>query len=233
MRRNLRYWGGILAATFGMAFGWDVFSADTKNPYRVILARNPFNLRPIVVPPPVASPEPPPPPSPKVFLTGIMTSKALLQMEDPETRKTEFLPPLAAGERYKEITVVAVDALNHTVQIRNGQVDDTLDFLNDGIKPTAVAATPPIPTPTRHRIPPVAPPPPPPEVPRDRAPENKVIIGGGHAPDAVPPVNAAPAPPPTVPVMTRAELESRIALEREIRQRHNDPSYKLLPTIRQ
>ena len=231
MRRNLRYWGGILAAAFGMAFGSDVFSAETKNPYRVILAHNPFKLRPAVIPPPVLPPEPPAPPSPRVFLTGIVTSKAFLQVEDPQTKKTEFLPPLAAGERYKEITILDVDALNHTVRIRNGHVEDTLDFLNDGVKPKTVVTPPPLPIPTRHRTPSV---PVPPRLPLNvlngADPKRGAIVVGGQSPNASPAATVAPSR--NSPVMTRAQVEARMALEREIRQRNNDPSYKLLPTIR-
>jgi hypothetical protein len=214
-----------------MAIGTDVLGADTKNPYRVILAHNPFNLRPIVVPPPVVPPEPPAPPSPKVFLTGIVTSKAFLQVEDPQTKKTEFLPPLAAGERYKEITILAVDARNHTVRIRNGHTEDTLDFLNDGVKPKTVVTAPSLPIPTRHRTPLV---PVPPRLPlnvlNSAAPKRGAIVVGGQSTHASPPANVVPSR--TNPVMTRAQVEARLALERQIRQRNNDPSYKLLPTIR-
>ena len=121
--------------------------ADVKeNPYQVIIDRNPFNLRPI--PPPAVAvaveTNAPPTPPPEIKLTGITTlsgsPKAFLQVEDKQTKKAAFPPPLAAGDNYNEIMVVSIDVENNTVRIKNGDAETTLDFEKNGVKPAAVAA---------------------------------------------------------------------------------------------
>lgn len=228
--------GRVVAAGVAMALSVAAFAPAAENPYRVIVRHNPFDLRPILPPEPPRAPEPPPEPAIKVHLTGIVSLagvKAFLQMENPKTKKTEFLPPLSVGERYKEITVVGIDPRTQTVRIRNGHVEDTLDFLNDGLKPAAVAAKP-VPSPAR----PVPRPVPPPTRRQGvtqfstatATPARGAIVAGGTS-GAVP----APAVPSrvtrTTPIMSRAEVEARIAQERQVRMRNNDPSYRLLPRI--
>jgi hypothetical protein len=144
--------------------------ADVKeNPYQVIIDRNPFNLRPI--PPPAVAvaveTNAPPLPPPEIKLTGITTlsgsPKAFLQVEDKQTKKPAFPPPLAAGDNFNEIVVVSIDVENNTVRIKNGDAETTLDFEKNGVKAAAVAATPVpqlggVPPPNRAGISPIPPP---------------------------------------------------------------------------
>jgi hypothetical protein len=234
MRINARRISGlaVVVCVVGLAAA-DVPGAPPQNPYRVILSHNAFNLRPIAKMEPMVPPAPPPVPTIKVFLTGIVTfsrPKVFLQLEDPQTKKTEFLPPLAVGERYKTITVLAIDPLNQTVRIKNDNAEDVLDFLNDGLKPKAVATVPPAPVPPPPRTVPV-PVPPPPFVPATGTPRTRGSIVTGGETTYTQPNYANGAARRTGAVMTRQQVEARLALERGIRQRNNDPTYKLLPAI--
>jgi hypothetical protein len=112
-----------------------------ESPYRVIVARNPFGLRPIPILVEKA-PEPTPPPAlPEVKITGITTllgaARVTLQYEDKEAKKVEFPPLLREGERYKNLVIERIDTDSQTVVIRNGDVRTTLDFVHNGVKPSA------------------------------------------------------------------------------------------------
>ncbi len=220
----------VVALGVVVGLGMNVMAEPPQNPYRVILSHNAFHLRPIVKPEPAKPPEPPPVAPARIFLTGIVTlsgPKAFLQVEDPHTKKVEFLPPLAVGERYKTIAVLAIDPLNQTVRIRNENGEDTLDFLNDGVKPKAVAAVPPTPVPPRPRT---VPAPPPPFVsPAATPPPRGAVITGGSVRDVQP--NYLNGVQRTGAAITREQVEARLALEREIRQRENDSTHKLVPAI--
>ena len=140
---------GIVGTIIVAGFSLGAFADVKENPYQVIIERNPFGLRPVPVqqaPPP---PEVPVTPPPEIKLTGITTlgatPKAFLQVEDKQTKKADFPPPLAAGETYKEITIVSIDVDNSTVRIKNAEGETTLDFEKNGVKPAASAA--PVPPP--------------------------------------------------------------------------------------
>ncbi|MBI5388252.1 MAG: hypothetical protein HZA90_26605 [Verrucomicrobia bacterium] len=134
--------GALLAST---ALGlW----ADIKdNPYQVIVTRNAFALKP---PPDPASSKPAePPPSPvEVNLTGISTlsgiPKVLLQITDksPGKGKTEFPPPLVAGDQQGRIEVVSIDVAKGAVVIKIDGSEKTLTFEKDAPKPSVAAAPP-------------------------------------------------------------------------------------------
>jgi hypothetical protein len=144
-RGKLSVFLGVIAVA---GFSLDACADVKENPYQVIIDRNPFNLRPI--PPPVVAvateTNAPPVPPPEIKLTGITTlsgsPKAFLQVEDKQTKKAAFPPPLAAGDNYNEIVVVSIDVENNTVRIKNGDAETTLDFEKNGVKAAAVAATP-------------------------------------------------------------------------------------------
>ncbi len=210
-----------------------------RNDYGLIPSHNPFRLRAIVPDKPVPPPEPPALAPRRILLTGIFAlsgTKALLQIEDQQTRKTEFPPPLAVGESYDTITIVAIDAENHTVSIRNGKADATLDFINHGVQPKPGALVAPVPPSGGMRANPYP-------VPRalgtgethpNSPPPLKggVVLGGGES-SVAPPVGTDPnSATRTGGVMTREEVDERIRIEREIRMRNNDPTYKLLPPVR-
>ncbi len=143
---------GTLTVLFGAivvaGFSLGAFADVKENPYQVIIDRNPFNLRPIPPPPTVVVVETnaPPLPPPEIKLTGISTlsgaPKVFLQVEDKQTKKASFPPPLAVGDNHFEISIVSIDVENNTVRIRNGDAETTLDFDKNGVKAAAIAATP-------------------------------------------------------------------------------------------
>lgn len=140
---------GLLGALTLGGFTLGAFAEVKENPYQVIIDRNPFGLKAIPIPEPPKPPEPPVIPPPDVKLTGITTlgaaPKVFLQIEDKQTKgKAEFPPPLAVGETHKDITVLMIDPENNVVRIKNGEVELTLDFEKNGVKPGAgaVAAVP-------------------------------------------------------------------------------------------
>ena len=135
---------GILGTIIVAGFSLGAFADVKENPYQVIIDRNPFGLKPIPEAPKAPPPEAPVTPPPEIKLTGITTlgaaPKAFLQVEDKQTKKAEFPPPLAAGESYKDLTVVSIDVDNNTVRIKNGDAETTLDFEKNGVKATVAAA---------------------------------------------------------------------------------------------
>jgi hypothetical protein len=144
---NHRIMTGLVGATLVATAAANV----QESPYHIIVERNPFGLRPIPVIVEKAPERPPPPPLPEVKITGITTllgaARVTLQYEDKEAKKVEFPPLLREGERYKNLVVERIDTDTQTVVIRNGDHRTTLDFVHNGVKPSAqptmVAAAPP------------------------------------------------------------------------------------------
>lgn len=129
------------------AFILNSAAATGSNPYEMIVARNPFALRPILEAEPQRSAVAPSALLPEIKITGITTlltePKALFQYEDKEAKKTEFPPLLSEGDTYKMLSVLQIDAENNRVRIRNGNTEMMLDFIANGVKPSvsAVAAS--------------------------------------------------------------------------------------------
>lgn len=213
-------------AVAGMTFG--AFADVTKNPYQMIIARNPFGLRAMNLPETIKLPGPVMTPPREIKLTGITTlagaAKAFFQVEDKHAKKTDFPAPLAIGESYQEITVLAIDVENNTVRIKSGDAETTLDFVNHGVKPTISALAPnAIPIQSVSRAPaPLAF-----ATPVGALSNNRSIVTGGEQP--YDPNRQRPVPPPRI--MSREEVEARIELEREIRRQNNDPTHELLPPL--
>jgi hypothetical protein len=151
--------GGVIVAGFSLG----AFAEVKDNPYQVIIDRNPFGLKPIPPPPPPPDNTPPPPPALDIKLTGITTllgsPKVFLEFTDPQSKKTDRPAPLGEGESYKDnISIVAIDAENGRVKIKNGDAETTLDFEKNGIKPGgAVAAAAPVPHPGLPGLNPIPP----------------------------------------------------------------------------
>ena len=120
-------------------------SRDGGNPYEKIPERNIFGLK---EPPPVQVTNEPAPALPKLSLTGITTilgyKRAFLTVQYPgnpgQPVKDEPLM-LAEGQRDGAIEVLAVDEIRKTVRVNNSGTEMTLDFENNGAKPSTVAAT--------------------------------------------------------------------------------------------
>jgi len=121
--------------------------ADTReNPYQEIARRNPFALRPVLVERP-APPVNPPVLSPtEVRLTGItdLVGRLLvtLQYEDRQTRKVRYSPLLAEGQGDGTAMILDIDPVKALVRIKQGQTEMTLDFVRNGVQPSAIAAIP-------------------------------------------------------------------------------------------
>ncbi len=170
-----------------------------ENPYQVIILRNPFALKdpPPPPPPPTNAPADLPPPL-DIRLTGISTllgpPKVFLQVQNQQTKKFEFPPAMEVGEKQGDIEVLAIDADNGVVRIRNGDAETTLDFDKNGVKPAAVAGTPGSPVPPPPVFPGMTPlniPPPPgamvPGSPFNSGNRGNVSVSGGQqAASAVP-----------------------------------------------
>jgi hypothetical protein len=131
----------IMTGLVGAALVATAVANVQESPYRVIVARNPFGLRPIPILVEKAPEPPPAPPLPEVKITGITTllgaARVTLQYEDKEAKKVEFSPLLREGERYKNLVVERIDTESQTVVIRNSDLRTTLDFVHNGVKPSA------------------------------------------------------------------------------------------------
>jgi hypothetical protein len=122
--------------------------ADTSgNPYRGIMERNIFGLKP---PPPPPSPEETKAPPPNIKLTGITTilgrKQALLMVAVPAkppqpAREESYI--LTEGQREGEIEVLNIDEKGGSVKVNNRGAIQTLDFVNNGVKlPSAPPGSP-------------------------------------------------------------------------------------------
>jgi hypothetical protein len=167
---------------------FSVFAEIKDNRYQVIIDRNPFGLRPIPPPPQPKVEEAPAPPPPDIKLTGITTllgtPRAMLQVEDKQTKKFSF-PTIAQGDTEGAITVLEIDTESMRVRIRNGEAETTLDFKNNGVQPGkggAVAAVPGVPHPAGAPGVPMGVVPPAPGAagtPANFAPGRSAIVAGG------------------------------------------------------
>jgi hypothetical protein len=125
------------------------------HPFKHIVERNVFALKP---PPPPADPNDVPPPPPptlaKVILTGILNvlgpPRALLEVTETEAGKqtTPRKPILREGERDGSIEVLSIDVDKNLVRIKNGSFETNLTFaaVQQSGAPGAPGAPPPLPT---------------------------------------------------------------------------------------
>ena len=144
MRCNSKIAGKLLAGLL-IVQGGTVFAA-AENPYRSIVARNPFSLLP---PDPPAKAEEPKPPT-NVKLTGITTmlgsKRALLLVQETGPgAKPEKSVILREGQREGDIEVLEIDEKAGAVTLKNGGILTTLNFEKDGMK--AAPLPPPLPVP--------------------------------------------------------------------------------------
>jgi hypothetical protein len=189
---------GLCLALFS---GTNVLALSHGNPSQQIATRNVFGLRPAPTPRSPVPPITPEPLLPEIRITGITTllgtPRALFQYEDKETKRVEFPPLLAEGERYKAMTVLGIDVATSRVRIQKAGTETTLDFIHDGVKPVTLASPAVAPTVS----------PPPPRLPA--TPAGRVIIGG------FPAAPASPPRPSLQPSMSREEAEAMIEMARE------------------
>jgi hypothetical protein len=174
-------------------------------------------------------------------------AQATFQVENPQTKRTYFPPPLAAYQSYDQLAVVAIDVTNHTVRVSYAGAERTLDFIHDGVEPAptkAPMAVPLIPnglraggpesnqaglgfTPTSVRRTSMVgggEPLPLPTTGKVFSNDRTLIAGGNQPFDA-----KLPGIVSEMQAMTREQAEERIELEREMRRQRNDPTHILLP----
>ena len=113
-------------------------SAAADNPYRGIVERNVFNLRP---PPPPRTNAPPKAPPPKITLNGITTifgdKRALFTVDErpkPGQKPEQKSCILTEGQRDGGVEVLAIDETAGTVKVNNHGTVQVLDFENNGAK---------------------------------------------------------------------------------------------------
>lgn len=131
----------------------------TENPYRRLTLRNAFGIKP----PPEPTPEPPtvvsnPPVSLPIFVTGFSllrgVKKVYLVVNRPGSKSPEYFTA-GEGEEFDGFQVLNIDPKKETVKVMNAGTEATLDFKNNGMKPTANSTVPggPIPTPVGRTMP--------------------------------------------------------------------------------
>ena len=123
---------------------------EETHPFKHIVERNVFALRP-PPPPPDPSDVPPPPPAllAKVVLTGILNvlgpPRALLEVTENEPGKQAppRKPILREGERDGSIEVLQIDVEKNVVRIKNGNTETNLTFEAQKQGPPSLAVAPP------------------------------------------------------------------------------------------
>lgn len=113
----------------------DETPVTNDSPYRVIITRNAFDIKPPEPPPVIAPPAPPPPPPSNVFITGIMNvggPKRVFFAINRPGKPTDYLD-LEEGATKDEITVLSIDTKTESVKIRNGGNESTLTFKENSL----------------------------------------------------------------------------------------------------
>lgn len=122
--------GGVLPTILA-----DESPVTNESPYRVIITRNAFDIKPPEPPPVIAPPAPPPPPPSNVFITGMIdvggTKQVFFAVNRPG-KQTEYLT-LEEGDTDNEITVLSIDSKTESVKIRNGGNESTLTFKENSL----------------------------------------------------------------------------------------------------
>lgn len=245
---------GFITVTvlLGSVYGSFAFTPDDAgNPYRAIVGRNVFSLKP---PPPPPNPEdlvkrdPPP----KIRLQGLTTILGRRQVlfktqssaKPGQPAKDESFV-LSEGERQGEIEVLAIDENAGTIKFKNHGIEETLNMKDDADKPVLGAAPPPV------TAPPGAVPRPVPGVPQPAGAVNPVMptpgsvttIGG--VPGSIPqrtirgasPVTGAAAAGFNSPVGAKEQSpsvvltpdEQVLIMEVQRERNKNNPNYPPLP----
>lgn len=133
----------------------EVGSASTPaptngNPFRLIAARNAFGIKDPPLPPePVVETPPPPPPTPSnVTLTGFSLwqgrKKVYLQISAPGSKAPSY-HDMEEGDVQDDIEILTIDEKNETAKIRNAGQEFTLNFKENGAKPSGAPGAPPQP----------------------------------------------------------------------------------------
>ncbi|MBI3417398.1 MAG: hypothetical protein HY043_19060 [Verrucomicrobia bacterium] len=177
---------GLIAA--GVPFV--VFADVAQNPYKVISARNGFDLKP-PPPPPSSDTTPPPPPKSDLKFTGISkignVKRAHIASADPKKAGQLTFFDIEEGASQDGIEVVEIDMATASVKIRNGGIESVLTFEKNAISPAKPGVVPLNPIPPTPGQP----------VPGGTAsqPNNgPVIVGARNNPNTPSPTFAQPVP---------------------------------------
>jgi hypothetical protein len=117
------------------------------NPFRLIAARNAFGIKDPPLPPePVVDTPPPPPPTPSnVTLTGFSLwqgrKKVYLQISAPGSKAPSY-HDMEEGDVQDDIEILSIDEKNETAKIRNAGQEFTLNFKENGAKPSGAPGAP-------------------------------------------------------------------------------------------
>lgn len=177
--------GGLIAASMPLASTADV----PENPYKVISARNGFDLKP--PPPSPAENKTVEPPKSDLKFTGISkigsVKRAHIAAVDPKKAGQFTYFDIEEGTSVDGIEVLEIDMASATVKIRNGGIESVLSFEKNAIgpvKPVGPPINPAIPTPGQP-------------IPGGTAaqPNNgPIIVGARNNPAPIPPTFAPPVP---------------------------------------
>jgi hypothetical protein len=134
----------MICALAGLTFASGAKALVTEpSPFRGIVERNVFGLKPIT--PTVSAPAVPPAPPSKITLNGITTilgnKRALLSVQAPGKPVESFI--LAEGQRDGGVEVKTIDEKNGSIEVDNHGVAQTISFKDDGAKLSPTAAPPP------------------------------------------------------------------------------------------
>lgn|GEM_PF-6567657 len=132
----------------GSPAGSSATSTPTNgNPFRLIAARNAFGIKDPPLPPePVVDTPPPPPPVPSnVTLTGFSLwqgrKKVYLQISAPGSKAPSY-HDMEEGDVQDDIEILGIDEKNETAKIRNAGQEYTLNFKENGAKPSGAPGAP-------------------------------------------------------------------------------------------
>lgn len=121
---------GLLLAVEARAVKMDL----GDSPYKVIVERNAFDLKPAPPPPPPETPPAPPPSNLKITGISTITSPPQLMLVITEPGGKQVNEILREGERKGAIEVVAINAAEGTAKVRNAGTETVLSFKENGIK---------------------------------------------------------------------------------------------------
>jgi hypothetical protein len=117
---------------------------ESGNPYRRLVLRNAFAIKP----PPPPAPEVPvvvsnPPVALPIFVTGFSllkgVKKVYLVVNRPGAKGPDYVTA-SEGEEFEGFQIVAIDPKKETVRVMNGGNEATLNFKDNGMKPTVGTA---------------------------------------------------------------------------------------------
>jgi hypothetical protein len=137
-------WGAGLFLLASGALAVTEDSLSSERDYRVIIDRNPFNLKPPVPPAPPQT-NPPAPPKEDVLLTGIASIpslRAYFMTKPPQGKSPEYYS-LGPDESRNGLEVLGIDIRGKSVRVKNSGIESVMTFAANGVKAPSGPAPPP------------------------------------------------------------------------------------------